>query len=254
MRKPSIDRILPCVFALALAACNPSTSPPASNAPVAAASVAAAPAPVAAASPTAPTPAQPAASASTTQAPEISQLDLLDIGVATSQDTLTSLRQRYGAENVKDGDVPGAEGEELDGWILYPNDPKRRVYIYLDDTGVHPSLLRILDGESEWQRSDGVRMGLTLTKLVALNGKPIQFSGFGWDYGGTISNWNGGTMEKRKGMGGLTLCPPDFPEDKYPDNYPSGDAEFSSSNGLVVRYPPLVCEFGVSLDNSQDKQ
>jgi hypothetical protein len=186
--------------------------------------------------------------------PEIIQLDLLDIGVATAKDTLASLRQRYGAGNIKDGDVPGAEGEELDGWILYPNDPKRRVYIYLDDAGVHPSLLRVLDGESQWQRSNGIRMGLTLTELVTLNGgKPIQFSGFGWDYGGAISDWHGGAMENQKVGGGLTLCPPDFPGGQYPENYPSGDAQFSSSDDLVVRYPPKVCEFGVVLEGDHSK-
>ena len=261
MPNSRIDHVLPCVFALTLTACNPSTSPPATNVPAAApSSVAAAQAPAAAASPVAPTPAQPTTAASAASAPaaypapEIIQLDLLNVGVATARDTLDSLKQKYGAKTIKDGDVPGAEGEELDGWILYPDDPKRRIYIYLDDAGVRPSLLRVLDGESQWQRSDGIRMGLTLTRLIALNGgKPIEFSGFGWDYGGAISDWHGGAMENGKVGGGLTLCPPDFPEGQYPENYPSGDAQFSSSNELVLRYPPIVCEFSVVLESGPAK-
>jgi len=57
---------------------------------------------------------------------------------------------------------------------------------------------------------------------------------------------------ERKKIGLLTLCPPDFPDDKYPDNYPSGDAEFSSDDALVRRYPPVVCEFGVVLDANRN--
>jgi hypothetical protein len=186
------------------------------------------------------------ASAASSVAPATTQATALD-AVANANDTLASLRDRYGAANVKADQVPGAEGEELPGWILYPDDPKRRLYIYTDDGGTHPSLLRVLDGESTWQRGDGIRMGITLTDLVARNGRPITFSGFGWDYGGAIHVWHGGAMEK--GAGGLTLCPPEFPEGRYPENYPSGDAEFSSSDELVVRHPPIVCEFAVVLES-----
>jgi hypothetical protein len=245
--------VLPWLLAISLAACHSSTTPPAGLPP------AAVPPPAASATvpastgstniPTAPAQGSTLASAMSANAPapSIINLNLLDIGVATAKDTLASLRQRYGADNIKDGDVPGAEGEELAGWILYPDDPKRRVYIYLDEAGVHPSLLRVLDPESQWNRSDGIHMGLSLTRLVELNGKPIQFSGFGWDYGGAIHDLHGGGLERKK-IGLLTLCPPDFPDGKYPDNYPSGDAEFSSDDALVRRYPPVVCEFGVVLD------
>lgn len=181
------------------------------------------------------------------------QLDLLDIGVATVKDTLASLQQRYGAANVKEDDVPGAEGEQVPGWVLYPDDPKRRVYIYLDDAGAHPSLLSVLDVESQWQRSDGVHMGLTLADLVKLNGQPIEFSGFGWDYGGTVSDLHHGALEKHRAAGAIGLCPPDFPDGQYPENYPSGDGLFPSSYALVVRYPPTVCNFNVTLDNGEAK-
>jgi len=244
MPNPLIHRALLCAIALTLAACNSSTPPSAANAPTVAPSpVVAVPAPPASVAPATP-------ASISGPAPEIVQLDLLDIGVATAADTLDSLKQRYGASNIKVGDVPGAEGEELPGWMLYPDDPKRRIYIYLDDAGKHPSLLRVLDGESTWSRSDGIHMGLTLTELVKLNGKPIQFSGFGWDYGGTVSDWHHGNIEKKGISGGLTLCPPDFPGDKYPQDYPSGEADFSSDNAAVVRDPPVICEFGASLDNA----
>ena len=31
--------------------------------------------------------------------------------------------------------------------------------------------------------------------MEAANGKPFKFTGFDWDYGGTVTNWNGGTFD-----------------------------------------------------------
>lgn len=180
----------------------------------------------------------PAANAATTIT--ASTLD----AAATATDTLESLQARHGTNNAVAGKVPGAEGEEFDGWILYPDDPAKRVYVYLDDHG-KPEVLRILDQESTWQRSDGIRMGLGLDELARRNGKPIEFSGFGWDYGGNISSWGGGTMEKQLADGGFGLCPPDFPDDQYPPGYPEGEATFSSALPIVLAHPPVVCTFAV---------
>lgn len=85
--------------------------------------------------------------------------------VVAATDSLASLRARHGAANVVATKVPGAEGEEFDGWVLFPEDATRRLHVYLDDAG-KPSMARVLDRESTWQRRDGIRMGLTLAELV----------------------------------------------------------------------------------------
>jgi hypothetical protein len=178
--------------------------------------------------------------AATAAAPTAAALD----SVVNAADTIETVRAREGAANVRVGKVPGAEGEEFDGWILYPDDPAKRAYVYLDDKG-RPEVVRILDQESTWQRSDGIRMNLGLDALAKRNGKPIDFSGFGWDYGGNVSGWNGGTMEKQLADGGFGLCPPDFPDDQYPPGYPEGEGTFSSTLPVVVAHPPVVCTFAV---------
>jgi hypothetical protein len=171
----------------------------------------------------------------------------LDAGVVDAGDSLDTLRARYGAGNVVAGTVPGAEGEEFAGWILFPDDPARRVHVYLDDAGKRPSLLRVLDRESRWQRSDGIRMGRTLAELAARNGAPVGFTGFDWDYGGGCCDWHGGRLERDPPTGGMTLCPPETAATADPD-YPMGDAQFDSTHPWVVAHPPAVCEFGVVLD------
>jgi len=167
---------------------------------------------------------------------------LFDMATVRATDTLGSLRQRFGAGEVKAEDIPGAE-EMVPGWVLHPGDPRQRVYVYLDDAGKHPANLTVTDPESRWQRGDGIHMGITLAELATRNGKPIDFSGFGWDYGGTILDWHGG---KLSGTHGITLCPPDFPGDREPKGYPMGDATFSSAQPLVMRYPPKVCSFDLA--------
>lgn len=183
----------------------------------------------------------PSANAATAATPSVT----LDQAI-TAADTLATARARHGAENVEAGNVPGAEGEELPGWILFPEDPAKRAFVYLDAAG-HPEVVRILDQESTWQRSDGIRMNLGLDELVKRNGKPIEFTGFGWDYGGNIHSWGGGTMEKQLADGGFGLCPPEFPDDQFPPGYPEGEGTFSSALPVVIAHPPVVCTFAVIL-------
>jgi hypothetical protein len=171
---------------------------------------------------------------------------ILDAGSVQAGDTLETLRARFGAANVVPARVPGAEGEEFDGLHLFPSDPKQRAYLYLDDAGVHPALVRIVDRESLWQRSDGIRMGITLTELAARNDAPVGFTGFDWDYGGSCCDWNGGRLERDPPTGGMTLCPPATDATADP-GYPMGDAQFDSNHPWVVAHPPVVCEFAIAL-------
>jgi hypothetical protein len=134
----------------------------------------------------------------------------------------------------------------VDGWQVYPDDPARRLYVYLDDAG-RPSLLRVLDPESRWQRGDGIRMGRTLADLAARNGAPVGFTGFDWDYGGACCEWNGGKLARDPPTGAMTLCPPPMEGDAGPD-YPMGDAQFDSTNPWVVAHTPAVCEFSLVLE------
>jgi hypothetical protein len=173
----------------------------------------------------------------------------LDASVVGPADTLDSARARLGANQVIGAKVPGAEGEEFDGWQLYPDDPARRVYVYLDDATHRPVLLRVLDTESKWQRGDGIRMGRTLAELAERNGAPVGFTGFDWDYGGSCCDWHGGKLERDPPTGGMTLCPPEVDAAVDPD-YPMGDAQFDSTNTWVVAHPPTVCEFSLALEPS----
>lgn len=162
-----------------------------------------------------------------------------------ASESLESLQERFGAANVRVEEIPLAEGEMTRGAVLFPDDPSRRAYVHFVDTenlrGLE--LIRIVDPESTWSLGEGLRMGTTLAELVARNGAPIDFSGFGWDYGGAIAGFRGGTLEPRSAHGaqtGFRLSPRPGLDPERENALPNGDATFSSDD-------PKFGEIGTSV-------
>jgi hypothetical protein len=158
-------------------------------------------------------------------------------------DSFASLRDRFGPGNVQAQDIAGAEGEIVRGVVLFPDDPTRRATLYFADPDKLQGLqvVRITDPESTWSIDHDIRMGTTLAELVARNGGPIQFSGFGWDYGGAVAGFGGGKLEPGSAAGpqpGFRLAPrPGLPGDT---GLPIGEQTFSSDD-----YPGLATDIVV---------
>ena len=176
-------------------------------------------------------------------------------GALSAATTEHWLRQRFGDANVRVADVPGGEGETSRGIVLFPDDPTRRAYLYFQDAenlrGL--SLFRVIDEDSRWRLEDGIGIGTPLSKLVAMNGKPLGFSGFDWDYGGAIGDWNGGRLQPTDVDARRPVIRLRHGE-TAPGTYPMGDAMFSSDD---PRYPRLgeiafVGEIGMSFPGEDD--
>lgn len=225
------------IAGLALAGCRASDAP----AP-AAASVATTATPAAAAA------GAPATAADVAAVPQAPRFVLP--GDITTQTTVADLRARFGAANVVAGEIPGAEGETSQGVILYPDDPARRAYVSLD--GQRVTDVRVWDRPSQWAFDDGIGIGTPLSTLVERNGKPIRFYGLDWDYGGTISDWNGGTLDPRASSppGPWRSIRLGAREDIGQRRYPMGDGEFDSTDKAFpnVGQDLVVGEIGVSFD------
>lgn len=221
------SRLLPpLALLLLLAGCQPQSAAPA-------AAPAKDPPPAAAAVPPSPAAAPPQGS---TEPP-------LETLVARS-DTLATLQARLGTSNVATQLLAGAEGDTIAGWWLYPGDPTRTLEVYLDDSGAHPDTLVARDHSTHWTRADGVRIGMTVPELAALNGGPFAFTGFDWDYGGMVTDWRGGKLDPGAAEhGSVGLCPPA----DTPDDYPTGDGTFSSEDPRLPAAVPTVCEYTVPL-------
>lgn len=167
-----------------------------------------------------------------------------------------ALRRIYGARNVEEGEVPGAEGEMFHGVVLFPKDPTRTAYVYFrhEKTLAGLSMVRVFGPVSQWKLDNGIGIGTPLSEVLRRNGKPIRFHGLDWDYGGTISDWNGGKLAPRDDDPVRRAIRLGSREGAAARSYPVGDSEFSSDD---PNYPKLdgsvvVSEIGVSFPGEDD--
>lgn len=127
---------------------------------------------------------------------------LEDILAAGNEQDLIS---RYGKNNVSYDTIWGAEGFYTMGTFVKVDDESRVEVMWADSakrsTMISATLVsngdyyadRILTGK--WKSCTGVALGMSLEELQNINGRPFKFSGFGWDYGGGVISWEGGTLE-----------------------------------------------------------
>ena len=105
-------------------------------------------------------------------------------------------------ENYPDANVYEAVGifdegtEELPYSVLYPDTPNELNVTWTDASRTKIYDIRISIG-GDWKSSTGIKIGTSYDELNKLNGKPVSFYGFGWDYSGAVV-WNDGKFEKSK--------------------------------------------------------
>ena len=47
---------------------------------------------------------------------------------------------------------------------------------------------------SDWSGPEGIQTGESLQVVETANGGPFELQGFGWDYGGYVTDWKGGKI------------------------------------------------------------
>ena len=75
---------------------------------------------------------------------------------------------------------------------------------------------------TKWKLPYGLKVGMSLQELEAINGKPLSFYGFEWDNGGLVFDWNKGNLETKNiscmlGYKGNML--PEFVGDQVQDQF-----------------------------------
>ncbi len=111
--------------------------------------------------------------------------------------TRLELEARFGKANVREELFDGPEGEvSYPVLVVFPDDPRKRLELVQDAENPDAPIveLRISDPATHWHDANGLRPGMALAELVALNGAPVSFYGLDWDYGGAVQDWHGGTL------------------------------------------------------------
>jgi|AntRauTorckE5430_2_1112549.scaffolds.fasta_scaffold03866_1 hypothetical protein len=114
------------------------------------------------------------------------------IGAITSGMQLADLERMFGADQVVPATLYGPEGITYEGFRFLPGtDDELEMVIY--EEGISATASK---PGGHWASAKyGVRVGTSLAELNRLNGKPFKLSGFGWDYGGSVTDWEGGALE-----------------------------------------------------------
>lgn len=169
---------------------------------------------------------------------------------------LQGLEKKYGANNiVKKDSIETGEGT-FETTKLFRNTDKE-VNIYWQDGHKFEQIQDVvvkgkldenakLKNNSPWVSKLGLRIGMKMSEVIALNGKTFTITGIGWDLGGNVVSWEGGELANKNvnirfndysdNMGGLT-------EKEYSSI--SGDREFDTKHPAIQKLNPTVDEFSV---------
>jgi len=80
-----------------------------------------------------------------------------------------------------------------------------------------------------------------LKEIERINGKVFDLAGFGWDYSGTIYDFNGGKLDYLKKNGLFLRLSPKIESSQTPDYSKTlGDRNFQSSNPSMQKLNPTV--------------
>jgi hypothetical protein len=210
---------------------------------------------------------QPAASADTATAmakplspqasasPPTTPAALVLPGDFAADTTLEQLQQRFGSANAQARQIAGAEGESMRGVVLFPDDPSRRATLYFQDQENLRGLgmVSVDETSSQWKLASGAGIGTPLAELRKINGKPFTFSGFEWDYGGTITDWRGGKLQPANDDPVFVRIRLRMPESgSAGKDYPLGDSSFSSDDPRWADLGIVVGGISVSFPGEDD--
>lgn len=168
--------------------------------------------------------------------------------------TLQDLHHRFGAGNVRVEEIPGAEGGSFRGVLLFPDDPSRRASVYFQDPQdlLGLAMVSIDEDRSQWKLTSGIGIGTPLSEVRRINGKPFTFSGFDWDYGGTIIDWHGGTLAPANDEAVFARIQLRMPQGDVDKVYPQGDSRFSSDDPRWANLGITVGGISVSFPGEDD--
>jgi hypothetical protein len=154
------------------------------------------------------------------------------------------LAQTFGNDNVVFTTVDGPEGTKLNASVVFPKDPKRRLEVLWHDEEkrTRPSTI-VVNGSSSWSAPKGLKVGSQLADVEKQNGKPFKISGFDWDNGGAVTDWDGGALDSLPGGCRIGVrFAPDPKAPKEPREKVVGDTEFPSTDPNMRAVKPKVSE------------
>jgi hypothetical protein len=116
-------------------------------------------------------------------------------GVFARDSSHSKLVAAFQPRNVAFTQVDGPSGAAIMATVLFAKNPKRRLEVWwTNQAGRSDTHLIVINGASNWSAPGQLRLGLTLSQLEQINGKPFKLSGFDKNNVAALTNWNGGEL------------------------------------------------------------
>ncbi len=108
------------------------------------------------------------------------------------------VKKTFGADNVVTGMVYGPEGSELIATTVFGDDDNKvmEFFWFDEDNLTYLSDVRLSPSQTA---PGGVRIGMSVAEVEALNGAPFKVGGFWWDYGGYANIEEGALADELDG-------------------------------------------------------
>ncbi len=163
----------------------------------------------------------------------------------TPDATPATLAAAFGRENVVPETIDGPEGEPMNVTAIYPNDPDKRIEVSFANEEERTGLIAVTvrDHPSLWKGQGGYSFGDTIEAVEKANGGPFAVSGFGWDYGGFVTDWKGGKLKEAGGCATTVRFSPEA-DDIAPGIQGDGVNPLST-DPAVRKAQPKVTMFGI---------
>jgi hypothetical protein len=157
---------------------------------------------------------------------------------------VADLERMFGKASLSHGDLPGPEGTSTPATFVFARDAERKLVVIWRDAEARQGIdsVQVDDGSGgAWTGPSGLRSDADLATVAAANGKPVKLYGFSWDYGGTVSDWNGGAFDRGRPTCSVFVR---FDSDQAGDAV--GDSEFAASDARMVAAKPKVASWGIN--------
>jgi hypothetical protein len=169
-------------------------------------------------------------------------------GLINKRTDFAGLQAIYGAANVKNERICGPEcADSIDVTKIY-SEKNNEFIIYWKDSLYHKSIAFIETylPDGPYHTDKGLKIGSTFEELLKINGKQIIFSGFDWDYGGSIQDYGMGTLQNSPVSYRLTM-------DEGGSTELSGDSEFNTEMPEVKKNLTKIKISTLTLSFSKDQ-
>ncbi|MCB1672545.1 MAG: hypothetical protein R3F41_00370 [Gammaproteobacteria bacterium] len=169
------------------------------------------------------------------------------------------LADLFGSENLSEGEIDVGEGISEPGTLLFEQQLNQKIAILWDSQEQKHRIRQVrISGEaSSWATESGISLGSSLNEIEGINREPFRLSGFGWDYGGTVTSWGSGVLRNADAGNScrltLRLAPASdlTAESGIADSWYSqvlGEREYSSDHPAMQALNPEVYEMILSYE------